>query len=518
MSLVLRAAFTNHWYRTLVARKSGISYRTATASGFYVIASLGARALDFISLAVLARLLTPDDFGLIAIALVFMQTIEAVFDIPIGGLLVRARPLTRALLDTGFTLTLIRGLVVFGLLASAASPIARFYSDPRLFWLVIALACAPLARAVLSIRMVLYARRLDGRPDFWLSVGSKAVSLVAAITVAATTRSYWAIAIATVTPWIASAIGSYFFAPYLPRLRLREWHFFYDFVGGMTLTQLFSALLWQFDKLFLGRLVSSETLGRFYMAGNVANLPFQVIGGPIIRPFSAALAISHARNSLVAAFQKATRAVCLVMAPIIVSIALLSTPILTLLLGDGWNGAAQWLTLLALASLPGLPIQTLWPLCIALNRTGALALRTGTEFALYVPMVVVGYFLAGIPGVIGARLLSLVVSAGISMFLVRSLLNLRIREQLADLISPAIATLALALVLAFLTTAIPAPTGRIALVAYVSGLGTVGMITYALTAVALWNAAGRPDGVERVAGSILAGLGRRAKSIAPLRS
>ncbi|MBV8091903.1 MAG: oligosaccharide flippase family protein, partial [Acetobacteraceae bacterium] len=363
----------------------------------------------------------------------------------------------------------------------------------------------------------LYSRRLDGRPDFWLWVGGKAISLVAAVAVAATTRSYWAIAVATVTPWFVSAAGSYFFAPYLPRLRLSERRFFYHFVGGMTSTQFFSALLWQFDKLFLGRLVSNETLGRFYMAGNVANLPFQVIGGPIIRPFSAALAISHARNSLAAAFQKSTRAVCLVMAPHIVIIALLSNAIITLLLGDGWKDAAQWLTFLALASLPGLPIQTLAPLCIALNRTGALAVRTGTELALYVPMVIVGYLSIGIPGVIGARLLSLLVSAAISMFLVRSLLKLRIRDQLANLVSPIIASFALAVVLTFLTAAIPTPTGRGALVAYIGGLGTIGMLIYALAAVALWNAAGRPDGVERVAAGILIGLGRRAKSIAPLR-
>lgn len=501
-----------------MTRKLAVSHRTATASGAFVVARIGAKALDFISLTVLARLLTPNDFGLIAIAMVFIQIVEAIFEVPVSALLMRARPLTRGLLDTGFTLSLIRGLTVFGVLAAAALGIANFYSDPRLIWLVVALACAPLARSLVSIRIVLYGRRLDAMPEFWLEVGSKAASLVAAITVAATTRSYWAIAVATLTAPIVSSAASYLWAPYFPRFRLKEWRFFSGFVGWITLNQFFSALLWQFDKLFLGRFVSDGTLGRFYMAGNVSTLPFQVIGAPILRPFAAALSLSHARNTLAGAFQKATRAICLIMAPIIVTLALLAHPIVILLLGAKWERASPWLAFLALASLPALPMQTLPPLCIALDRARTLAVRGAVEFALYLPMVALGYFAVGIPGVIAAKFLSLFVSATISMFLVRSLLSLSIRQQLADLIEPAIATAILGLVLFLLTTAIREPTGRAGLIAYICGIGGAGITIYALAAIALWNRLGRRDGVERVAATILLGLGRRVKLIGESRA
>ena len=492
---------------------SGVSQRTATASGTYVVARIGAKALDFISLMVLARLLTPGDFGLIAIAMVFIQVVEAIFEVPVGAILIRARPLTRALLDTGFTLSSIRGLVLFGVLAGAAFGIAHLYSDPRLKWLVLALACAPLARSFASIRLVLYGRRLEARPQFWLEVGGKAASLMASVTVAATTRSYWAIAVATLTSPIVSTAGSYFFAPYVPRFRLREWRSFSGFIGWITLNQVFSALLWQFDKLVLGRFVSARTLGSFYVAGNLSTLPSQIIGTPILRPFAAALAISHVRNTLTGAYQKATRAVCLIMAPIIIALALLAHPIVTLLLGAKWEGASQWLAFLALASLPALPIQTLPSLCIALNKAGSIAARSGVEFALYLPMVTLGYFWLGIAGVIGARFLSLLVSAAFSLFLVRSLLNLSIREQLQNLVEPAIAALAMGLVMRLLIVAISEPRDRIALIAYTLGVGGLGMIVYGLVAVGLWNATGRRDGVERVVIHILMKLGQRGKFI-----
>jgi O-antigen/teichoic acid export membrane protein len=501
-----------------VSRRSAVSQRTATASSAFVVARIGAKALDFISLTVLARLLTPDDFGLIAIAMVFIQVVEAIFEVPVGAILIPARPLTRALLDTGFTISAIRGLVVFGVLASAALGISHFYSDPRLVWLVLALACAPLARSIASIRIIHYGRRLAAKPEFWLEVSSKAASLVASITVAAITRSYWAIAVATLTAPIVSTAGSYFFAPYIPRFRLKEWRSFSGFIGWMTLNQFFSALLWQFDKLFLGRFVSDTTLGRFYMAGNISTLPFQVIGTPILRPFAAALAHSHSRNTLAGAFQKATRGVCLIMAPIIVALALLAHPIVSLLLGPQWESASQWLSFLALASLPALPMQTLPSLCVALNRAGSIAARSGVEFAIYLPVVALGYFSAGIPGVIGAKFFSLVVSATFSLFLVRSLLNLSIREQLANLIEPVVATSILVLILIILRAAFPEPIGRVALIAYIGGIGIAGMMAYGLAAMALWNRNGRQDGVERVVVNTLTGLGRRAKLIGASRA
>jgi PST family polysaccharide transporter len=205
------------------------------------------------------------------------------------------------------------------------------------------------------------------------------------------------------------------------------------------------------------------------------------------------------------------------MAPIIIALALLAHPIVTLLLGAKWEGTSQWLAFLALATLPALPMQTLPPLCVALNRAGSIAARSGVEFALYLPMVALGYFWAGIPGVIGAKFLSQVISATFSLFLVRSLLNLSIREQLANLIEPVIAALALVVVMAVLTTAIREPSGRVALIAYTSGIGIAGITAYVMAAIALWNRTGRRDGVERMAANLLVGLGRRAKLIGASR-
>lgn len=103
------------------------------------------------------------------------------------------------------------------------------------------------------------------------------------------------------------------------------------------------------------------------------------------------------------------------MAPIIIVLALLVHPIVALLLGAKWEGTAQWVMYLGLASRPPLPMQTLPSLCVALPEACLRAVASSSCF--YLSMVTLGYFWAGIPGVVGAKFLAHAFSAIFSLFL-----------------------------------------------------------------------------------------------------
>ncbi|MEL6483096.1 MAG: oligosaccharide flippase family protein, partial [Pseudomonadota bacterium] len=186
-----------------------LSRRTARAASWTLGARLAARLLDILVLLVLARVLGPEDFGLVALAIGVVQLTEAILDMPVADLIARERAVSRRLLDTCFTIGLLRGLLLGGLLAAAALPLAGFYDEPALGPLILAIALAPVFRGLLNPRLALLARRLDYRLEVSIEVASKAVACAAALACGLATGSYWALALVTILAPMLAAVASY---------------------------------------------------------------------------------------------------------------------------------------------------------------------------------------------------------------------------------------------------------------------------------------------------------------------
>src|SRR5439155_13336633 len=107
-----------------------------------------------LSTLVLARLLVPDDFGLVAIACGFIAAVDALSSIGVQDALIREPVVDRDLYNTAFTMGLIRGAVTAGLIALAAWPVGEFFAEPRLTPVLLALAVGTLAGAFENIGIV----------------------------------------------------------------------------------------------------------------------------------------------------------------------------------------------------------------------------------------------------------------------------------------------------------------------------------------------------------------------------
>ncbi|WP_267414880.1 oligosaccharide flippase family protein, partial [Sphingomonas sp. GC_Shp_4] len=267
-----------------------IGKRTAAAAIWLVSVRLLTKSIDFIALLVLARLLTPADFGLVAIAMTLIFIVEAVLELPINQALVRQSAITQSQLDTAFTLAVLRGLILAALLALAAYPFSFVYGDHRLVGLVLALGWAPVLRGLMSPKLAVYARQIDFRRDFIIDLSGKVVSLAFSIVLAWQTHSYWALVLGTVVTPLVMMITSYLVAPYRPRLSLRDWPIFAGFAGWSTVTQMLSALSWQADRLILGRFATRQQLGTFTLANDLSYIPELALIKPIMRPLMSAFA------------------------------------------------------------------------------------------------------------------------------------------------------------------------------------------------------------------------------------
>jgi O-antigen/teichoic acid export membrane protein len=492
--------------------------RTAMGAVWLIMSRLGAKLIDLATLIALTRMLTPSDFGLVAIAMTLVQICEAIFELPVVQILVRSNEVTVPLLHTAFTLGTLRGLLLGGVLVALAWPFAALYGDPRLAPLICFLALAPIFRGLISPAMVYFVRRMEFRPDVATEMVGKAVALCAAAAVAMATHSYWAIATASVISPLFMVITSYALAPLRPRIRFAQWKVFARFLTWTSASQLFMALNWQADRLILARFVPRAALGVFSMASDLANLPDQALLKPTMRTLLPAL--THKRDNragLIDAYLALTCCICAMVAPVAIALSVLAEPIVRLVLGEKWLGVAPCLAVLAPLLLITSVYNPLASLAMAIGRPEAVLRLSIVEFAVKIPLTAFAAWRYGLEGAMVVRVVVAVVALGNALLLLRSLLGIGPMTVMAAVMRPALAGATMAVTLIAMRGWL-VPLAKWQLGAGLVAFGGIGVAVYGAALVGLWYWANCPAGGEekliRMGASVIRRALRRGQAVA----
>ena len=206
--------------------------RAARGAAWIVAARFVMRAFGFVNTIILARLLVPEDFGLVAVAMTAMQLLQGFSDIGISQAVVRFHDADRDDLDTLFTLGALRGSAIALLLCALAPLAAQFYGDPRMFWVFVGIAFQPFLMGLLNPRFFEFERNLDFSKEFVSNAVNKFAGVAVSIVVAVVFRTYWAIILGVVTSAAMPVVVDLFKVP----KRIQYAKSMFELVhGGLTL-------------------------------------------------------------------------------------------------------------------------------------------------------------------------------------------------------------------------------------------------------------------------------------------
>jgi PST family polysaccharide transporter len=378
--------------------------KTLFGAAWTVSSRLAGRLIDFATLLLLARILTPADFGLTALAMTLTVIVDMVLEIPVIQALTRLQEIKKSHLDTAFTLGALRGLALAAIVLSAAWPFAHIYDDTRLFPLVAATAVGPVARSLYSPAMVEYIRGMNFRQIFIAEIIGKIIASTVAISAVHLGAGYWAIVAGSVSAAIAATAISYCLAPYRPALSLSELPDFSTFLGWLSTAQIIVALSWQFDRILLGYSLNKAELGQYTMASDLSVLPTQSLIGPAMQPVMAAFSrINHNRERLRSAYSRASQFTMLLAAPTCIGMSLTSDLLVDVLLGQQWHEAATYLQWLALATVLSAFYQPLHSLALATNKTNFVFRLSLIELCSKIVLMSLGLYFFSLMGVVVAR-------------------------------------------------------------------------------------------------------------------
>lgn len=479
---------------------SSAQIRAAKGASWLIAGKFSAKIMDALVLVVLARLLDPTDFGLVALAMSFIVISEAILEIPVGQALLIVPELTDDHLNTAFTLGFIRAMIILIAIAILAYPLAYFTSEPRLANLLIILAFAPAIRGIASPRLIVYIKDLDFRRDFAAEVTGKFVGGVLAVTIAFSFRTYWALAAATLASPAAMTITSYLIAPHQPRLTLSKWPAFSHFVSLNFFTQLFLALSWQCDRILLGRYVAAADLGQYTICNDMTNLPNQALILPITRPLATVIYTKSAHiQGLQASYLLASSVVATFIAPIYVGLFFLSEPAIQLLLGQNWDGAEHIAAILALAFLPGLPAGPWRSVALAREKSHWLTAAALLELVVRLPLTWYMVAAYGAEGAAWTRVIVSVLLSVVAILSIKKLIEISIPRQIYAVIRPAIAASVMAMVVWPLSAHLMNAPSKLYLSLELASVVLIGGVVYVSVISLTWFAAGRTDGIETLA-------------------
>jgi O-antigen/teichoic acid export membrane protein len=489
---------------------AALGRRVAGSAGLLWLLSMGLRLISTLSMLVLARVLVPQDFGLVALASSIIVILDVMTNVQAGSAIIQMRNPDKALFDTAFTLNVLRGAFAAILLCALAYPLASFMETPALAPVLMALSVPLLINAFTNPYFILFARDLDFRAETRRRVTAAVVGSIASIALALMFRSYWALIGGNLVQAIAMLALSWWRVPGRPGLSLARWRELLGFGGWLLVQQMIAQIGLKFDYFFIGRVLDPATLGAYHI-GNKLN---QLATGDAMPALSKALFPAFSvinddparlrRNYL--EVQVISAAVAL---PAGVGLGLLAEPLVLLMFGPGWDKAVPVVQIMA----PLIALQALGAgvdgMAMALGRTRTLAIRQSLYITARTGLVVGGWFLGGYMGIILGRAVAGIIYPAYNLALGASLTGTRVLQPLlAAWRSFAAAATMAAAILPFLGQdwgAMSWPT----LAATLAGLVALGGGVYAAAHLLFWLAAGRPQGAEsRILGIVSQALRR----------
>jgi O-antigen/teichoic acid export membrane protein len=326
-----------------------IERRMARSAAWMVGLRLAERSIGLVSTLVLARLLVPADFGLVAMGTVVLGALEAMTAFGFELALIKRQAKDRARWDSAWTLNALIGIANASLIAALAPAAAAFYGEPRIVHVMLVLAAAALVSGLRNIGMVEFEQDLRFRPIVLLALARRLGSVAVTLALAWWHGTYWALLAGIVAGQLVDVILSYVVSPYRPRPGLAAWRDLFSFSKWLLVNNLLGFASQRGGDLIVGGRSGAAAVGLYSVSFELANLPTSEMVRPVMRavfPGYAMMSSDPAR--LAQGFITVFSLVLLFALPAAAGIALLAEPLVSVLLGPRWAAAVPLLQVLAI--------------------------------------------------------------------------------------------------------------------------------------------------------------------------
>lgn len=429
------------------SRRDGTLSRRALGGFLWMAWGKGGQiVMQLVVLAVLARLLTPADFGVVSAAVVVIGATAVFAQLGLGPALVQHPDLEQRHVDTAFLTTCGLGLLLGALIYLTAPLTAAFFKMPTLEPVLHVLALIFPVQSLGVVSEWQIRRDLDFR---WIANRDVAAYVLGyggvGIPLAAAGAGVWALVWATMGQAVVkTAILLWARPPHLPprmeKEALRELMYF---GGGFTVAKLANYVAVQGDNLIVGRYLGPAALGFYGRAYSLMSAPASGFGAVLDAVLFPAMArVQDQPERLAAAYRRGVALIALLVLPTSAALVLIAPEVVAVLLGEGWDAVVLPFQVLGV----GMLFRTSYKMSDSIARSTGAVYRRAWRQILYAALVLVGAWVGqfwGIVGVAAGALAALTVNFLLMAHLSLQLAHISARDYLAAHGPAALATVAI---------------------------------------------------------------------------
>lgn len=371
---------------THTSERASLRTRTWKGGAWLLIAQGLSRGSDFAKRVILARLLSPNDFGLMGIALMVLNWLDYFTDTGIRPALIQKQGEIDRYFDTAWTAQLVRGAVLSGAVWLVAPLAAAFFDAPEATSLIRSLAIVLLLRGLTNPAVVHFRKNLDFQRQAIWDLSGALPALAVGIAIAVIYRSVWALALSVIAAEATRVFVSHRMVRYRPRfiLNREQWKELLSFGKWVFILNAINFLALNLDSMTVGKILGTTSLGLYQMAYQCAffvALQFGQIVSGVVFP-----ALSTFDNSVgrTRAFLETLSFVASVALFASFALSLLAEPVVIFLFGAKWADAAPTVAILvwgAAAANISRVVSALFYASGAPNRSALVAIVKVTVLA-----------------------------------------------------------------------------------------------------------------------------------------
>jgi lipopolysaccharide exporter len=454
-----------------------------------------ARLTGLISTVILARLLTPADYGLVAIASLIIGPIAIFTQTGQGAALIQHANPTRDHYDSAWTVSVLIG-VGAGLAVLALAPITTaYFEEPRAGLIADVLGLRLMLYGLQNIGVVNFQRHLRFQRSFWFNVIPPFVSFVVTIVAAYIFRNYWALVIGIMVEQLTTLVLSYVMDPFRPRFCLSKVREIWSFSIWSLALNVGWYLSGMMDRIAIGSFAGAAGMGRYYVASDIAAAPTQEILQPMFSVLFPVMArAQHDAAKRRQLYLNVLYSAALVCTSTAVGTALVADDLVDLVLGPQWADIKPLIPLFALSWAVAGASGSVFTSFLAIGQPRkAVQLLAFRLLAMALLMFPVAYYFRNLEAVAATRLILALLIAPTLFAVLMKPLDLTIRDFTVTLWRPVTAGLAMTSVVLGINAAFTF-NGLLRLIVDIG----VGAAIYGAAIFLMWVAIGRPEGPEQL--------------------